>query len=105
MKAMVPVGARTVTWAFLRPCCSAMWTISSYTCSTGSSRSSGTLRESIFQILDDKGKRAVVGCVKYFYEPADAVGDFSKEGLVDDVELVNFVIALTRADIPLIETS
>jgi hypothetical protein len=56
--------------------------------------------------LGEKDRRSVIGAVRYFIEPEDAERDLeSPKGLEDDAELVNFVIALTRAGIPMVEVS
>lgn len=57
-----------------------------------------------YREFNKHGKASVVGAIRYFIEIDDADCDLdSKAGFEDDAEVVNFVIALTRADIPKIE--
>jgi hypothetical protein len=62
--------------------------------------------ESLLARVDPTDARAaalVGGAVRYFLDSDDAEGDMdSAEGLVDDAEVVNYVIACLGYDLPLI---
>lgn len=57
----------------------------------------------LYPKLSEKDRASVVGAARYFIEQHDADDDLeSVLGFEDDMEVVNFVIALIKADIPLI---
>jgi uncharacterized membrane protein YkvA (DUF1232 family) len=54
----------------------------------------------LYPDLDEKGRSAVVGAVRYFMQARDAEADLESEsGFEDDALVVNYVIDLTGADI------